>query len=105
MRIVPAVDIRGGVCVNLIQGDARDYINEYKQIGFCFLDAEKDTYLDCYELVVPNLVRGGLLLADNVINHQENLRLFVERACTDSRVDTLIIPIGKGVLHCRKTDI
>ncbi|MFL7839990.1 MAG: O-methyltransferase [Candidatus Promineifilaceae bacterium] len=89
-------------CVDLIHGDARDYLGEMNDIAFCFLDAEKEIYQDCYDLVVPNLVSGGLLLADNVISHAKFLEPFVENAAADNRVDTVVVPIGKGLLFCRK---
>jgi caffeoyl-CoA O-methyltransferase len=88
--------------INLIEGDARDYLPDISNIAFCFLDAEKNIYADCYESVVPNLVTGGLLLADNAINHQAALQPILDRALQDERVDALIVPIGKGVLLCRK---
>lgn len=88
--------------VELIEGDARDDLLRYENIAFCFLDAEKEIYSECYALVVPRLVKGGILVADNAINHQEALRPMLDRALTDERVDTLIVPIGKGVLICRK---
>jgi len=88
--------------VELITADARQHLQNYSQIAFCFLDAEKDIYQDCYELVIPNLVPGGWLLADNVISHQADLQSFVERAYADARVDALVVPIGKGLLLCRK---
>jgi predicted O-methyltransferase YrrM len=88
--------------VDLVAQDARQYIERFAQIGFCFLDAEKDLYMDCYELVIPRLVQGGLLVADNVISHQEGLQSFVEHAQADPRVDALVVAIGKGELVCRK---
>ncbi len=88
--------------VQLIQGDARPLLDQYHQIAFCFLDAEKDVYTDCYDKVIPNLVPGGLLAADNVLSHQDDLASFVEHAEADPRVDALTVPIGKGVLVCRK---
>jgi caffeoyl-CoA O-methyltransferase len=88
--------------IELIRGDARDYLPHYQDIAFCFLDAEKEIYSDCYEVVVPHLVSGGLLLADNAINHQSALQVVLDRALQDARVDALIVPIGKGVLVCRK---
>jgi len=88
--------------VNFVVGDARRYLSGYPHVGFCFLDAEKEIYSECYEIVVPNLVRGGLLVADNAISHQEALKPMIERALTDVRVDALVVPIGKGVLVCRK---
>ncbi|NLF51841.1 MAG: O-methyltransferase [Leptolinea sp.] len=88
--------------IKLVEGDARDHLRNFKKIAFCFLDAEKDVYADCYEMVVPNLVPGGLLVADNAINHQAVLQPVLDRALTDTRVDALIVPIGKGELVCRK---
>lgn len=91
-----------GDVVELIEGDARHYLSRYSNVAFCFLDAEKEVYLDCYEAVVPNLVRGGLLIADNAINHEPALRPMLDRALQDERVDALIVPIGKGELVCRR---
>jgi predicted O-methyltransferase YrrM len=88
--------------VELVAGDARQYIPACEQIAFCFLDAEKEVYGDVYELVTPRLVEGGLLAADNAINHAEALRPMLGRAQTDARVDALVVPIGKGVLVCRR---
>jgi caffeoyl-CoA O-methyltransferase len=88
--------------VELVHANALDHLDGYAQIAFCFLDAEKDVYAACYEKVVPNLVPGGLLLADNAINHQAILQPVLDRAASDPRLDTLVVPIGKGVLVCRK---
>ena len=88
--------------VKLIVGDARQHLVLYYNIAFAFLDAEKEVYGDCYELIVPRLVKGGLLVADNAINHRETLAPMLERALSDERVDALIVPIGKGELVCRK---
>jgi caffeoyl-CoA O-methyltransferase len=88
--------------VELIRGDAREYIKNYKNIAFCFLDAEKEDYYDYYEKVIPNLVTGGLLIADNVISHKEILEPMLKRALKDERVDTLVVPVGRGELVCRK---
>jgi predicted O-methyltransferase YrrM len=88
--------------IDLVSADAREHLTKFPQIAFCFLDAEKEVYKDCYDLVIPNLVPGGLLLADNAINHRATLQPFLDRAEGDRRVDALVVPIGKGVLLCRK---
>ncbi|MEJ2599015.1 MAG: O-methyltransferase [Anaerolineales bacterium] len=88
--------------IELVQGDARSHLADFDGLAFCFLDAEKDVYQDCYEVVIPRLVPGGLLLADNAISHQQTLQPILDRARNDVRVDALIVPIGKGVLVCRK---
>jgi caffeoyl-CoA O-methyltransferase len=88
--------------VELVRGDARSYLASMDRLAFCFLDAEKDVYQECYEAIIPRLVTGGLLLADNAINHKQALGPMLGRAQEDVRVDALIVPIGKGVLVCRK---
>lgn len=88
--------------VELIARDAREVLNDYRDVAFCFLDAEKEMYAECYEAVVPNLVPGGILLADNVISHGRELQALVDRAEEDIRVDAVTVPIGTGILFCRK---
>ena len=88
--------------IELIEGDARDYIHNYKNISFCFLDAKKEIYEQCYDLIIPNMLKGGILVADNAISHYETLKPMLDKALADERVDALIIPIGKGELVCRK---
>ena len=91
-----------GDVVSLVHGDARDHLRRYGDVSFCFLDAEKEIYAECYEMVVPNLVSGGILVADNAISHEETLRPMLQRALSDDRVDALVIPIDRGELVCRK---
>lgn len=88
--------------VELIAGDALDYLADIQNIAFCFLDAEKEIYGACYEAVVPNMVSGGLLVADNAISHGATVQPMIERSLADERVDALVVPIGKGELLCRK---
>lgn len=88
--------------VQLVTGDARFHVTQPEKIAFCFLDAEKDVYEECYESVLIRLVQGGLLVADNVISHREELAPFLEKVQNDPRVDALVIPIGSGVLVCRR---
>ena len=82
--------------VEFVHGDALAYLDHCQNIAFCFLDAEKEVYADCYEKVVSNMVSGGVLVADNAINHEKTLRPMLNRALTDPRVDAMIVPIGKA---------
>ncbi len=90
-----------GDVVEVVHGDFREDAVRWSGVGFCFLDAEKDVYIACYDLIVDRLVTGGLLVADNVISHREELRPFVERVLADPRVDAIVVPIGKGELVAR----
>jgi len=88
--------------VKLVQGDARQHLPDYCGIAFAFLDVYKEFYQECYELVVPCLVPGGLLVADNVISHRNELQAFLAHVEADERVDAVVVPIGSGDLVCRK---
>jgi predicted O-methyltransferase YrrM len=88
--------------VTSVEGDFLVAAFELGPISFCFLDAEKDVYEACYEVVVPLLVPGGLLICDNAISHQSDLQPLIDEAMADVRIDAVLVPIGKGELVCRK---
>lgn len=88
--------------IESIHADALQNLAQINDIGFCFLDAEKEVYDKCYDIIVPNLVRGGILVADNATNHYESLKAMINKAQFDNRVDALVVPIGKGELVCRR---
>ncbi len=88
--------------VDLVEEDFLQHAESVGEIAFCFLDAEKEVYGSCYDAVVPKLVPGGLLVADNAINHRATLQPMIDAAFADSRVDALVVPIGTGELVCRK---
>ena len=80
----------------------RQSISNHKDFAFCFLDAEKDVYTACYDQVIPRMVKGGFLIADNAINHRAALEDMLASALDDQSVDATIAPIGNGLLICRK---
>ena len=88
--------------VDFVHADARDHLGDLDDVAFCFLDAEKDVYDDCYEAVVTRLNSGGLFIADNAINLAPQLQPMLDRALADDRLDAMIVAIDDGVLVCRK---
>jgi len=96
---------RAGVedVVELIESNAHERLPGPDPIAFAFIDAEKEVYHSLYEALLPGLVPGGLLTADNVLSHPNELGPFVEHVNEDDRVDAVVVPIGKGVLLARKT--
>lgn len=58
-------------CINLIEGDAGDILEELAKHGnqydFVFMDAAKGQYPKYLEYVRQMLVQGGLLVTDNVL--------------------------------------
>ena len=88
--------------VTLVAADARRRLCDHDGISFCFLDALKEHYLEYFELVVPRLVPGGILVADNVLSHEDELATFVRSALADERVDAMVLPLDRGELVCRR---
>ncbi len=88
--------------VRLVEGDFLDHADEIDEVAFCFLDAEKDVYEACYDLLVPKMVPGAVLVADNFTSHREELRSLLERVLVDDRVDAMVATVGKGELVCRR---
>ncbi len=91
-----------GDVVDLVAGDAREHLGASPAIGFCFLDAEKEVYLDVGRLVADKLVPGGVLVADNLLSHAAELAEFRSTIEGDARLDAVVVPIGKGVLVARR---
>lgn len=88
--------------VELKHGDARGHIGDFAEVAFCFVDCEKEMYQEIYERISQNLIEDGLLIFDNVINHKNDLLKFLEEIETDKNFDQVTLPVGKGLLVCRK---
>ena len=88
--------------VDLVPGDARAGLRKLHDVAFCFLDAEKEIYDECYEAVVSRMTTGGILVADNAISHRDVLGPMLDRALADPRADAVVVPVGNGLLVCRK---
>lgn len=67
-------------------------------VDLVFLDAEKDDYLRALEPAIEALRPGGLLVADNLTSHADDLAAFRDAALGDPRLDGLVVPIGRGEL-------
>jgi caffeoyl-CoA O-methyltransferase len=89
-------------CVELVEGDALMHVEHKRNLAFCFLDAERKLLPALFDLIVPRLVAGGLICVDNVISHAHEVADFLRSIESDSSLDTVIVPIGSGVLLCRK---
>jgi caffeoyl-CoA O-methyltransferase len=88
--------------VESVHADVRDGLSGVDGVSFCFLDSEKEDYGELYELVVPKLAPGGLLVVDNVVDFQEVVQPMLDSAFTDERVDAVVVPFRTGQLICRK---
>jgi predicted O-methyltransferase YrrM len=79
-----------------------------------FIDADKINYINYYELTLPNLKKGGFILADNVLFHgevlQEKIRgksakgiqAFNDHVQNDPRVQHVLITVRDGLMLIQK---
>jgi predicted O-methyltransferase YrrM len=88
--------------VQLVEGDFLEHADQFGDVGFCFLDAEKDVYEACYEVIVPKMLPGAILVADNFTSHRDDLQSMLDRVLVDDRVDAMVATVGKGELVCRR---
>lgn len=87
---------------------------EANQYDFAFIDADKESYEDYYELCLRLIRRGGIILLDNMLwggavankSKQESatraLRQLNRRVLNDNRVDCSLVPVGDGLMLVRK---
>jgi caffeoyl-CoA O-methyltransferase len=85
---------------------------EEPTFDYVFIDADKTGYPEYYELVVPRLIPGGLLLLDNVLlrgavldPQDERARVVAglnERITADERVDSVMVFVADGLTLVRK---
>lgn len=103
--------------IHLHIGEAAQLIPQIPQIwDLVFIDADKTGYQEYYELVMPRLRKGGLIIADNVLFHGQVLEpvisgknakaihAFNEHVKSDPRVETNLVTLRDGLLLIRKKD-
>lgn len=88
--------------VEFVHADVREHLARLDGIAFCFLDSEKADYGELYEAVVPRLVPGGLLVADNAVGFEDVMQPMLDGARADTRVDAVLVRFLTGQLICRK---
>ena len=85
-----------------------------EQWDLVFIDADKTNYIQYYQLVLPHLRKGGIILADNVLFHGEVLeepvkgknakaiQAFNEYIAKDESVERIMLTVRDGLFLIRK---
>ena len=83
--------------VDIIEGRAADTLAALPgPLDLVFFDADRASYLAYLELVVPKLRSGGMLIADNVTSHAQELQDYLRRVKAHPQLFTVTVPIGNG---------
>ena len=92
-------------------GDARNIIKSINEkFDLVFLDADKENYIEYYELIIEKVRKGGLIIADNVLwtgkvvepekdddELTQCLIDFNKMINEDDRVENIILPLRDGL--------
>ncbi|ANE50719.1 O-methyltransferase [Flavisolibacter tropicus] len=96
-------------------GDARQIIDElYYPWDLVFIDADKVSYTEYFNRVLPKVKQGGFILADNVLFHGQVLtpeikgknpkaiQAFNEYIMQRTDVEKVLLPLRDGIYLIRK---
>ena len=96
-------------------GEAMDIIPTLElKFDLVFIDADKENYINYFELIVPKMNKGGIILSDNVLWSGKVLEPLNPKDLStkilldynlllknDSRVETVLLPIRDGLTVSR----
>lgn len=105
--------------ISLHVGDARQTLAslnlEPGSLDFAFIDANKREYMDYFEMVLPLMRQGGLMVVDDVLwdgkvyaehpdvdKQTQSLIAFNDFVAKDPRVECVTIPLRDGLTLVRK---
>ena len=111
--------IEGSSVADKIEFIIGDALTEAPKLGIefdmAFIDGDKRTYCECYEMVLSILSPGGFILADNTLwdghvadpaydhDHQtQGIRQFNDHVTQDPRTEQVILPLRDGLTLIRK---
>jgi caffeoyl-CoA O-methyltransferase len=87
--------------VEIVEGDARESVRRLDgPFVFVLIDADKESCPHYLEAAVERARPGAVIIADNVRSHEDELRDFVAGVEADPRLESIVLPIGSGVLVC-----
>jgi predicted O-methyltransferase YrrM len=89
--------------ITVKQGKALDIIPKLdSEFDLVFIDANKSEYIKYFELIHNKLNKNGLIAADNVTSHKEDLQDFLDLILNHPEYQTSYLPFGGGLLLAYK---
>jgi caffeoyl-CoA O-methyltransferase len=83
---------------DLVEGDAFETLPAIDDVfDVVFLDAEKDDYERLFEIARSKLEPGALVVADNVLSHEETLGAYSRARQADATLESVTVPLDRGL--------
>ena len=82
----------------LVEGDAHAGVPAIEDVfDVVFIDAEKEDYETYFRLARPKVEPGGLIVADNVLSHEETLGAYSRARQADPTLESVTVPLDRGL--------
>jgi len=82
----------------LVEGDAKETLPAIDDVfDLVFLDAEKDDYEELFHLARGKLEPGALVVADNVLSHEETLGAYSRARQADPTLESVTVTLDRGL--------
>ena len=82
----------------LVPGDALETLPGIDDVfDVVFLDAEKELYERLFEVAREKLEPGAVVIADNVLSHEEVLGVYSQARQADPTLESVTVPLDRGL--------
>jgi len=92
------IDIRHGDALEVLL-DVKNESNSSESFDFVFIDADKERYIQYFDVILPMVKPGGLIGADNILfpeRFQKFTNLYVKHVRNNPKIRSVTIPIDNG---------
>jgi predicted O-methyltransferase YrrM len=82
----------------LLEGDAKEVVPAIDDVfDVVFLDAEKEDYEELFQQARRKLEPGAVVVADNVLSHEETLGAYSRARQADPALESVTVPLDRGL--------